>query len=121
MSARATQGFGRRGRIIEEPNIYLPSLSWNFATISQRHDRVRYTSLMTAQSPEIPVKSAEKPTANPPYELVCSTAHLLKRLGMELKEAYREAFEAAGASPFHYSILAALEDSAPETQATIPA
>jgi MarR family transcriptional regulator, lower aerobic nicotinate degradation pathway regulator len=70
---------------------------------------------MTAQPPEITVKKAVKP----PYELVCSSAHLLKRLGMEIKEAYREAFEAAGASPFHYSVLAVLEESPPETQATI--
>jgi len=70
---------------------------------------------MTAQPPEITVKKAVKP----PYELICSTAHLLKRLGMEIKEAYREAFEAADASPFHYSVLAVLEESPRETQATI--
>jgi DNA-binding MarR family transcriptional regulator len=74
---------------------------------------------MTAQPAQIPVKAAEKTGAKPPYELICSTAHLLKRLGMELKEAYREAFETAGASPFHYSVLAVLEESARETQATI--
>src|SRR5260370_1088592 len=119
MSASAVQGFGRRGRIIEEPDIYLPSLSWNSTTISYRHDRMRYTSLMTAQPSAIPVKAAEKTGAKPPYELICSTAHLLKRLGMELKEAYRGAFEAAGASPFHYSVLAVLEESPRETQATI--
>ena len=70
---------------------------------------------MTVQPPEITVKKAVKP----PYELVCSSTHLLKRLGMELKEAYREAFEAVGASPFYYSVLAVLEESPPETQATI--
>jgi DNA-binding MarR family transcriptional regulator len=70
---------------------------------------------MTVQPPEITVKEAVKP----PYVLICSTAHLLKRLGMEIKEAYREAFEAAGASPFHYSVLAVLEESPRETQATI--
>jgi DNA-binding MarR family transcriptional regulator len=74
---------------------------------------------MTAQSPQIAVKSPEKATVKPPYELVCSNTHLLKRLGMEMKETYREAFEAAGASPFHYSVLAVLEESPPETQATI--
>jgi DNA-binding MarR family transcriptional regulator len=70
---------------------------------------------MTAQPPEITVKK----TVKPPYELVCSSTHLLKRLGMEIKEAYREAFEEVGASPFHYSVLAVLEESPPETQATI--
>jgi DNA-binding MarR family transcriptional regulator len=70
---------------------------------------------MTAQPTEITVKK----TVKPPYELICSTTHLLKRLGMEIKESYREAFEAAGASPFHYSVLAVLEESPRETQATI--
>jgi DNA-binding MarR family transcriptional regulator len=70
---------------------------------------------MTAQPTEITVKK----TVKPPYELICSTTHLLKRLGMGIKEAYREAFEAAGASPFHYSVLAVLEESPRETQATI--
>jgi MarR family transcriptional regulator, lower aerobic nicotinate degradation pathway regulator len=74
---------------------------------------------MTAQPPVIALKTAEKPGVKPPYELVCSTTHLLKRLGMEIKESYREAFEAAGASPFHYSVLAVLEESPRETQATI--
>ena len=70
---------------------------------------------MTAQPPEITVKKSVKP----PYELVCSSTHLFKRLGMEIKEAYREAFEEAGASPFWYSVLAVLEENPPETQATI--
>lgn len=80
---------------------------------------MRYTSSVTAQPTAIPVKSAETHGAKPPYELICSTAHLFKRLGMEIKEAYREAFEAAGASPFHYTVLAVLEESPRETQATI--
>lgn len=55
----------------------------------------------------------------PPYELVCSPAFLLKRLGWAIKDRTLEAFEAAGASPYHYSVLAVLEESARETQATI--
>jgi DNA-binding MarR family transcriptional regulator len=55
----------------------------------------------------------------PPYELVCSTAFLLKRLGWAIKDRTVEAFEAAGASPYHYSVLAVLEESPRETQATI--
>ena len=74
---------------------------------------------MTAQPTDIPLKSLEKTTVKPPYELVCSSSHLLKRLGMAMKDAYREAFEEAGASPFHYSVLAVLEESPRETQATI--
>jgi DNA-binding MarR family transcriptional regulator len=74
---------------------------------------------MTVQPPEIAPEITIKKAVKPPYELICSTAHLLKRLGMEIKEAYREAFEAAAASPFHYSVLAVLAESPRETQATI--
>ena len=60
-----------------------------------------------------------KPGVKPPYELVCSTSYLLKRLGWKIKDRSAEAFEAAGASPYHYGVLAALGESARETQATI--
>jgi MarR family transcriptional regulator, lower aerobic nicotinate degradation pathway regulator len=60
-----------------------------------------------------------KPGVKPPYELVCSTTHLLKRLGMKIKDRSVEAFEAAGASPYHYGVLAVLDESPRETQATI--
>ena len=55
----------------------------------------------------------------PPYELVCSTAFLLKKLGWSIKDASAAAFEEAGESPYHYSVLAVLEESPRETQATI--
>jgi MarR family transcriptional regulator, lower aerobic nicotinate degradation pathway regulator len=55
----------------------------------------------------------------PPYELVCSPAFLLKRLGWAIKDRTFEAFEAAGESAYHYSVLAVLEESPRETQATI--
>jgi DNA-binding MarR family transcriptional regulator len=74
---------------------------------------------MTAQPPVITAKSAEKPGVKPPYELVCSPAYLLKRLGWAIKDASLEAFDAAGESPYHYSVLAVLEESPRETQATI--
>jgi DNA-binding MarR family transcriptional regulator len=74
---------------------------------------------MTAQPPVIAAKTAEKPGVKPPYELVCSPAYLLKRLGWAIKDASLEAFEAAGESPYHYSVLAVLEESPRETQATI--
>jgi DNA-binding MarR family transcriptional regulator len=61
------------------------------------------------------VKSAVKP----PSELVCSTPYLLKRLGLAIKERTLAAFEAAGASPAHYSVLAVLDESPRETQATV--
>jgi DNA-binding MarR family transcriptional regulator len=60
-----------------------------------------------------------KPAVKPPYELVCSPAYLLKRLGMKVKERTIEAYEAVGANPFYYSVLAVLEEGARDTQATI--
>jgi DNA-binding MarR family transcriptional regulator len=56
---------------------------------------------------------------SPPYELVCSPAFLLKRLGWAIKDRTIDAFEAAGESAYHYSVLAVLEESPRETQATI--
>jgi DNA-binding MarR family transcriptional regulator len=60
-----------------------------------------------------------KPGVKAPYELVCSTAFLLKRVGMLAKERTMEAYEAIGASPYHYSVLAVLEEGARDTQAKI--
>jgi DNA-binding MarR family transcriptional regulator len=55
----------------------------------------------------------------PPKELVCSTSFLLKRLGWAAKDRTFAAFETAGESPYHYAVLAVLDESARETQATI--
>jgi DNA-binding MarR family transcriptional regulator len=60
-----------------------------------------------------------KPGVKAPYELRCSPAFLLKRLGMVAKERTMEAYEAIGASPYHYSVLAVLEEDARDTQAKI--
>jgi DNA-binding MarR family transcriptional regulator len=60
-----------------------------------------------------------KPGVKPPYELVCSTAFLMKRLGHLVKERSMEAYEAVGANPFYYSVLAVLEEGARDTQAKI--
>ncbi len=60
-----------------------------------------------------------KPAVRPPRELVSSPSFLLKRLGSEVKERVHDGFETAGASPFHYAVLAVLEEGARETQATI--
>ena len=53
-----------------------------------------------------------KPGVKAPFELICSTAFLLKRVGMLAKERTIEAYEAIGASPYHYSVLAVLEEGA---------
>ncbi len=55
----------------------------------------------------------------PPRELVDSTSFLLKRLGWAIKDRASEAYEAAGASPYHYSVLALLDEGVCTAQATI--
>jgi MarR family transcriptional regulator, lower aerobic nicotinate degradation pathway regulator len=74
---------------------------------------------MTEPTPSPAHRPSFKLAVKPPYELVCSTTYLLKRLGFAIKERSLTAFEAAGESPYHYSVLAVLEESARETQATI--
>src|SRR5262249_44086159 len=58
-------------------------------------------------------------TTRPPKELVSSPAHLVKRLGMVVKELYVEAFESTGLGPAHYAVLALLEEEPRETQGQI--
>jgi DNA-binding MarR family transcriptional regulator len=55
----------------------------------------------------------------PPKELVESTSHLLKRLAWVIKERAGGAFESTGFSPYHYAVLALLDEKPPETQAMI--
>jgi DNA-binding MarR family transcriptional regulator len=54
-----------------------------------------------------------------PRELVASPAFLLARLGTGLKMRTFKEFEQGGFSPYHYSVLALLDEGTRETQATI--
>ena len=70
------------------------------------------------------VSDTQKPVigpllAGPPKELLSSTTFLLKRLGFAAKEDSHDAFEGTGLSPFHFAVLALLEEDARETQAVI--
>jgi MarR family transcriptional regulator, lower aerobic nicotinate degradation pathway regulator len=57
--------------------------------------------------------------AGPPKELLSSTTFLLKRLGFAAKDHSHGAFEGTGLSPFHFAVLALLEEDPRETQAAI--
>jgi MarR family transcriptional regulator, lower aerobic nicotinate degradation pathway regulator len=50
---------------------------------------------------------------------VASPSFLLKRLGFKAKEQALEAYEALGVSPYHYAILAVLDEGSRETQGAI--
>ena len=54
-----------------------------------------------------------------PLELVSSTAFLLGRLGYSVKMQVVDEFERVGFNPYHYSVLALLDEGARETQATV--
>jgi DNA-binding MarR family transcriptional regulator len=54
-----------------------------------------------------------------PAELLASSLFLLKRLGVAAKQRSSEQYEQAGLSPYHYAILALLDEGVPETQAAI--
>lgn len=54
-----------------------------------------------------------------PDELTSSTLFLLKRLGTTAKEDSFRAYEEAGLHPYHYSILALLDEGVRETQGAI--
>jgi DNA-binding MarR family transcriptional regulator len=54
-----------------------------------------------------------------PAELVASNVFLLKRLGFAAKTRSLEIYEREGLNPYHYAILALLEEGLPETQAAI--
>jgi DNA-binding MarR family transcriptional regulator len=63
---------------------------------------------------------AERPAVHRlPDELVSSALFLLKRLGMAAKEQSFDAYEEAGLHPYHYAILAVLDEGSRETQGAI--
>jgi DNA-binding MarR family transcriptional regulator len=67
----------------------------------------------------IEMKTDLKAEARLPAELVASNLFLLKRLGFAAKQRSVDEYEKAGLSPYHYAILALLDEGAPETQAAI--
>jgi MarR family transcriptional regulator, lower aerobic nicotinate degradation pathway regulator len=60
-----------------------------------------------------------KPAPHLPAELVASNLFLLKRLGFAAKQRHVDEYEQIGLSPYHFAILALLDEGAPETQAAI--
>ena len=59
------------------------------------------------------------PAPRLPAELVASNVFLLKRLGFAAKTRSVELYEREGLNPYHYAILALLDEGLPETQAAI--
>jgi DNA-binding MarR family transcriptional regulator len=83
------------------------------STIIHTHYRVRYTNFAMT----IELKVHKSPRL--PAELVESTSFLLKRLGFSAKGRSLAAFEEAGHNPYHYAVLATLDEGQRETQAAI--
>jgi DNA-binding MarR family transcriptional regulator len=54
-----------------------------------------------------------------PEALVASPLFLIKKLGMAAKERSQEAYEEAGVHPYHYAILALLDEGKRDTQGAI--
>ena len=60
----------------------------------------------------IDTKIDTKPSARLPAELVASSLFLLKRLGFAAKSRSIEMYEREGLNPYHYAILALLDEGA---------
>jgi MarR family transcriptional regulator, lower aerobic nicotinate degradation pathway regulator len=72
---------------------------------------------MNVQEPHLVIP--KPPSAGAPKELLASSTFLIKRLGFAAKERSFEAFEGTGLQPFHFAVLALLEEDPRETQAAI--
>ena len=66
---------------------------------------------MTTKLPPFP--------AGPPQELLLSSAFLIKRLGMMIKESSLAALEPTGLTPQHHAVLTLLDEGMRETQGEI--
>ena len=66
-----------------------------------------YTKIDTKAAPRLPA------------ELVASNLFLLKRLGFAAKQRHVDEYERIGLNPYHFAILALLDEGAPETQSAI--
>jgi DNA-binding MarR family transcriptional regulator len=64
-------------------------------------------------------QTATKAPERLPKELVASALFLLKRLGTTAKEESFAAYEAMGLHPYHYAVLAVLDEGDRETQGAI--
>jgi MarR family transcriptional regulator, lower aerobic nicotinate degradation pathway regulator len=67
----------------------------------------------------IDTKIDTKASRRLPAELVASSLFLLKRLGFSAKSRSLELYEQEGLNPYHYAILALLDEGLPEAQAAI--
>ena len=64
-------------------------------------------------------ETAQRMTARLPQELVASPVFLLKRLGFAAKDRTLKAYESIDLHPYHFAILAVLDEGTRETQGSI--
>jgi DNA-binding MarR family transcriptional regulator len=69
--------------------------------------------------PDGSVAEASAPAPRLPDELLAKSGFLMVRLALGFKSRALEAFEAAGFSQYHYSVLAMLKEQPSKAQATI--
>ena len=98
--------------------------AWEASSSSNRWYCQRYmegtlcpATLFREQWESTPGSSPDAPRRLP--ELVASSVFLLKRLGFTAKTRSLDMYEREGLNPYHYAILALLDDGVPETQAAI--
>jgi MarR family transcriptional regulator, lower aerobic nicotinate degradation pathway regulator len=65
------------------------------------------------------LRKLDRPALCLPRELVASPVFLLASVGVAAKLQAMDAYEEAGFSPYHYGVLALLDEGSRETQATI--
>ena len=79
------------------------------------HDTNRLWSTLSRVNQSV----TEVPVQGYPRELVSSAVFLLKKLGMKATAQSSRAYEDAGLHPYHYAILALLDEGVRETQGAI--
>ena len=73
---------------------------------------------MSVSPTPVPMQVPPLP-AGPPQELLLSSAFLIKRLGMMIKESAQDALEPTGLTPQHHAVLSLLDEGMRDSQGEI--